>query len=278
MSKPLLIKRKTLTDLWHGACEGLLFAEQEELAWQAGATTGRADNLLVCNSMEYDFDVGLDLWLTGMRFRKLQRDYLDYDMLEEFMEKVSSKKMLSSLAKRGTILQLPARIHGVVKHEGRKDNYTWGNCILGWTFRPSLTQPGILSMHSRTSYISYMGGLDLALAYVLAKKIAEVRGEAVEDYGFRWMIDTLQWYSIKSMAYIHRNDLVKEVHKKKTYPDKQFPSAKITRNAYAFLHKREEEDNPPKYGPTHRVWELMFNHRNRPASLPVDDLELEAFT
>lgn len=276
MSKPLLTRTETLTDLWHRACDGLLFASQDELTWQAGATTGRADNLLMCNSMEYDFDVGLDLWLTGMRFRKLQRDYLDYDLLRAFTEQVPLSKMPQNLAKRGTVIQLPARIHGVVKHGGRKDNYKWGNCILGWTFRPGLDQPGILSMHSRTSYISYMGGLDLALAYVLARKIAEVRNENVKDYGFRWHVDTLQWYSIKSMAYIHGYELVDEIHKKK-YTDQKYPSCKITRNAYAFLHRREDEDNPPKYGPTHRVWELLFEHKPHPPSLPVDDLNLEAF-
>lgn len=276
MSKPLLIKRPDLTSLWHGACDGLLFAEAKDLAWQAGATTGRADNLLMCNSMEYDFDVGLDLWLTKMRFRKLQRDYLDYDMLREFIEKVSSEKMPQNLAKRGTVIQLPARTHGTVLHSGRKNNYQWGNCILGWTFRPGLEQPGILSMHSRTSYISYMGGLDLALAYVLAKRIAEARGEDVREYGFRWMIDTLQWYSIKSMAYMHAYDLIDEIHKKKWNP-KEYPSVKITRNSYDFLQRRERDNNPPKYGPTHRVWELMFEHRPQPISLPVDDLELEAY-
>ena len=276
MSKPLLIRVPTLTDLWHKSCDGLLFAKAEDLAWQAGATTGRADNLLMCKSMEYDFDVGEDLWLTRMRFQKLQRDYLDYDMTEEFMEKVSSKKMDRSLAKRGTVLQLPARIHGVVKHGGRKDNYSWGNCILGWTFRPGIDQPGVLSMHSRTSYISYMGGLDLALAYTLGRKIAEVRGEDVREYGFRWMIDTLQWYSIKSMAYMHAYELIEEIHKKKWDP-RQYPSVKITRNSYEFLNRRERENNPPKYGPTHRVWELMFNHRPRPVSLPVDNLSLEVF-
>lgn len=276
MSKPLLIKTPTLTELWHKSCDGLLFAKTEDLTWAAGATTGRTDNLLMCNSMQYDFDVGLDLWLTGGRFRKLQRDYLDYELLDLFMEKVHSKKMFTALSKRGTILHLPARIHGEVKHEGRKNNYAWGNCILGWTFRPSQEQPGILTMHSRTSYISYMGGLDLALSYVLAKKIAEVRGEDVKDYGFRWMIDTLQWYSIKSMAYIHGYDLVDEIHDKK-YDPKKYPTIKITRNSYEFLQRREAENNPPKYGPTHRVWELMFEHRPQPISLPVDQLKLEAF-
>lgn len=273
---PILGRSKTLTGLWHGACHDLLFAPAEKLDWAAGATTGRNDNLLMCNSMEYDFDLGRDLWLTAGRFKKLQRDYLDYELLEPFIDKCAS--MPANLARRGTVTQMNTRVHGVVKHNGRKDNYTWGNCIFGFSFRPSEEQPGIFTMHSRTSYVCYMGGLDLALAYTIAKEIAKRRGDVVQEYGFRWMIDSLQWYSIKAMAYIHQYDLVDEIHRIKKWPDKQFPTAKITRNSYDFLHRREEDNNPPKYGPTHRVWSLMFGHNNRPVSCPVDTLELEALT
>lgn len=277
----ILSKSKTLTDLWHGANEKLLFAKAEDLDWAAGATTGINDNLLMAESMEFDFDVA-DLWLTRHRFTKLQRDYLDYEILGDWIEgPCSTQKMPRNLSRRGTVTGYSCRVHGVKSHGGRKDNYTWGNCIMGFTFRPigekDQKQRGIFTMHSRTSYVCYMAGLDLALCYVIAKKIAEVRGEDVRDYGFRWHIDSLQWYSIKAMAYVHTYDLVEEFQNREKYPDKEYPSAKITRNSYAFMQKRKQEKNPPKYGPTHRVWELMFDESRRPVSTPVDHLELEMY-
>lgn len=275
----VLFRVPTLTDLWHEANTRLLFARADELDWAAGATTGRNDNLLMCDSMEYDFDVA-DLWLTKGRFQKLQRDYLDYDLTRAWIEGPCSKqKMPRNLSRRGTVTQLSCRVHGVKAHGGRKDNYTWGNCIFGFTFRPveNEEQCGIISLHSRTSYICYMAGLDLALAYVIGKKIAEFRGEDVKNYGFRWHIDSLQWYSIKSMAYVHNYDLIDQFQDEKKYPSLSYPSCKITRNSYAFLKKRYEEDYPPKYGPTLRVWSLMFGISNQPVSCPVDNLSLEAY-
>lgn len=265
----------TLTELWHSACDGLLFATVDELGWQAGATTGRYDVMLSTPSMEFDFDVGLDLWLTKHRFAKLQRDYLDPLLTPVWIEKCASMK--ADLAKRGTVCQMSARVHGEVVNTGgrKKNNYKWGNCIFGWSFRPQLGSKGVFSMHSRTSYVSYMGGMDLALSYVLAKRIAAIRGDDVREYGFRWMVDTLQWYSIKSMAYIHTYDLVDEIHDRKKYPDKKYPTVKITRNSYDFLHRRMAANYPPKYGPTLRMWSLLFEvGTKRPVSLPVDDLEL----
>lgn len=274
---PILFKTDTLTSLWHKACDSLLFAEAKELDWAAGATTGRNDNVMMCKSMEFDFDVGLDLWLTAGRFKKLQRDYLDYELLPLWIEQCA--KMPRNLSRRGTVCGMTSRVHGVVKHHGgRKDNYTWGQCILGFNFRPAEgDQRGVFSMHSRTSYVSYMGGLDLALAYVLAKKIAELRGEDVREYGFCWQLTSAQWYSIKAMAYIHGYDLVDTILDEDRYPSDKFPSCKITRNSYAFLHKRYNNDEPPKYGPTLRVWELMFDIARTPISVPVDTLELEVY-
>lgn len=277
MANPLRFNAPTMTDMWHKGNERILFAKADDLGYQSGATTGVFDCMLMCDSMEFDFDCGLDLWLTKHRFKKLQRDYLDYELTQAFIEKSASMK--PELAKRGTLTQLSARVHGsIAREDGRKENYKWGNCIFGWSFRPALTHKGILTMHSRTSYICYMGGMDLALSYHIAKKIAEARGDDVREYGFRWSADSLQWYSIKAMAYVHAYGLVPEFMDSKTYPDAEYPTAKITRNSYNFLHKRWDNEEPPKYGPTLRVWQQMFGIAREPVSCPVDELELEMYT
>jgi len=268
---------QTLTDLWVQGCKDLLYMPASKLSWAAGATTGVYDNLLACRSMEYDFDPGRDLWLTKHRFQKLQRDYIDYDLLPAFVEKAASMKPI--LAKRGTVTQMSCRVHGMVEHAKGKDNYKWGNCIFGFSFRPSQSQAGVFTMHSRTSYISYMGGYDLALAYKIAEAIARLRGDSVEDYGFRWHVDSLQWYSIKAMPFIHVYDLVDEVRDASPGKISKYPSLGITHNSYMFLQKRWDNEDPPKYGPTHRIWDLMFNRYlagNPPASVPLTSLSLEA--
>jgi hypothetical protein len=287
----VIIKRfRTLDDLWHGGCDALLYAPASKLSWAAGATTGIYDNVLICDSMEYGFDCA-DIWLTRGRFRKLQRDYLDYDLVPQFVEKAASMKPV--LARRGTVTQMSCRVHGTVKHPGRKDNYKWGNCIFGFSFRPTdnrsvrgkapkTSQAGVFTMHSRTSYISYMGGMDLALSYVLARAIAKERGDAIEDYGFRWMVDSLQWYSIKSLAYLSTFGELEKIdsrkHRKK-WPDNEYPSCKITRNSYDFMKRRLDAEEPPKYGPTLRIWSMLYGiDAKRPAPSPVDSLTLEALS
>jgi hypothetical protein len=285
---PILFRTDTLSNLWHKGCDALLYATADQLDWAAGATTGRNDNLLMCESMEFDFDCA-DIWLTAGRFKKLQRDYLDYEILPQFVERAASMKPL--LARRGTVTQMSCRVHGKVERtDGRKENYKWGNCIFGFSFRPvdnrgkrgqppQTNQAGIFSMHSRTSYVSYMGGMDLALSYVLAKAIAEQRGDSVEDYGFRWMVDSLQWYSIKSLAYMStfgELDALTTEASRAEYPDKKYPSIKITRNSFDFMKRRLDANNPPKYGPTLRMWEMLYDKSKRPKSTPVDNLTLEA--
>lgn len=286
----MIIKRfSTLDDLWHGGCDALLYAPAEKLSWSAGATTGIYDNVLLCDSMEYNFDCS-DIWLTRGRFRKLQRDYLDYGLVPRFIEKAAS--MPGSLARRGTVTQMSCRVHGTIERtDGRKENYKWGNCIFGFSFRPVDNvkrgkrignQAGIFTMHSRTSYISYMGGLDLALSYVLAKEIAKGRGDSIEEYGFRWMIDSLQWYSIKSLAYLSTfgelDEIASKAHRKR-WPDAEYPTCKITRNSYDFMKRRLAAEEPPKYGPTLRIWAMLYGvNAKRPGETPVDTLTLEALS
>lgn len=288
---PILFNVPTLTRLWHEGCDQLLYAPAEKLDWAAGATTGRNDNLLMCDSMEFDFDCA-DIWLTRGRFRKLQRDYLDYELVPQFVDRAASMKPM--LARRGTVTQMSCRVHGKISREdGRKENYKWGNCIFGFSFRPvdnrslrgkapATNQAGIFSMHSRTSYVSYMGGMDLALSYVLAKAIAQSRGDNVEDYGFRWMIDSLQWYSIKSLAYLSTFGELDELMTKtsrKEHPDKEFPTCKITRNSYDFMKRRLANQEPPKYGPTLRIWSMLYGiNAKRPIPSPVDTLTIEALS
>ena len=68
----------TLTDLWHKSVwkmwRGTL---EDDLDFVASIDTIAYDNLLSCDSMAYEFDLGRDLWLNKQRWTRLVRQYLD---------------------------------------------------------------------------------------------------------------------------------------------------------------------------------------------------------
>jgi hypothetical protein len=105
----VILHRPTLTQLWRAANLGILLARRDELSWHQGITTAIYDNMLSCDSMEYDFDVGRDLWLTKGRFGKLQRDYLDLELFDQFLGKCKNVHT----SKRGPVTQMTCRLHGM---------------------------------------------------------------------------------------------------------------------------------------------------------------------
>lgn len=242
----------TLTNLWHKEMERQLFATKKELDFVASIDTIRYDCLLSCDSMEFDFDAGRDLWLTKSRFTILQRDYLDLYQLELFLKRCKSIGL--GEAKRGVVTQLFAKQHAM-----REKKYRWGNCMLGWDFRGGdrYGQP-TLTMHSRVSYIAYIGGLDLALCYVLAREIGDRIGCAPEEFAFRWYLSSSQFHFFKSQPalYQHGLDKILGVADSKEYPNSKYPTLKGVRKWYNMVTMKYETGVPledEKYGPLKRI-------------------------
>lgn len=240
----------TLTDLWHKEMERQLFATRKQLDFIASIDTIRYDCLLSCNSMEFDFDAGRDLWLTKSRFTILQRDYLDLYQLEMFLRRC--KEIGLGGAKRGVVTQLFAKQH---KMSAKK--YRWGNCMLGWDFRGGdrYGQP-TLSMHSRVSYIAYIGGLDLALCYVLAREIGQRIGASPEDFAFRWYLSSSQFHFFKSIPALFGHNIEPLILDEGEYPSKKYPTLKGVRKWWAGAIDKYERGVPlsaEKYGPLKRI-------------------------
>jgi hypothetical protein len=59
-----------------------------------------------------------------------------------------------------------------------------------------------ITLHSRTSYLGYIGALDLSVAYVCARKITERVGLNVQDIQFVWHLEAAQFHGFKSLAYL----------------------------------------------------------------------------
>lgn len=265
----------TLTDLWRLEIERQLFATRAELDFVAPIDSIRYDCLLSCDSMKYDFDMGRDLWLTKSRFTVLQRDYLDLMQLEMFLRRCKSIGL--GEAKRGVITQLFAK-----QHVMREKKYRWGNCMLGWDFRGGdrYGQP-TLTMHSRVSYIAYIGGLDLALCHVLAREIGQKIGRSPEEFAFRWYLSSCQFHFFKSIPALFGHNIEPLIASPNgRYPSKKHPTLKGVRrwwttaiNDYANGKSLDLE----KYGPWKRIRRRYeeFSRGEFLPSVPVDQLTFD---
>lgn len=247
-----------LTELWHKSAQSMLFAKEEDLDFIASIDTMVYDNLLTCDSMAFDFDLGRDLWLTKPRFTVLQRDYLDLYELGLFLDRCKSIGL--GEAKRGVVTQMFAK-----QHKRANKKYRWGNCMLGWSFRGgNKYEKPTLTMHSRVSYIAYIGGADLALCYVLAREIGRKIGCKPRDFAFRWHVDSLQFHGFKSIPYLFRfgfDDILRDDSEE--YPSTDYPTLKLVRRWWTVMVQKHEDGVPledEKYGPLRRIRRRYGEH------------------
>lgn len=254
----------TLTDLWHDTCRRVLLTRR---GYESGMGIMFFDTMLSAASMQYEMDVSQELWMTKSRFTSLQRDYLEKDPVLKFIQQATELP-----PKRAALCQLMAR----VKPKNHPLKYRWGNCILGFTFRDA-PRP-VFSMFSRTTAITRMGGLDLALAYCLASMIAEARNDEVEDFGFRWHIAALQHSSMNGVPYFYSHGYDRYLDKVKGYPSKEFPAMKAMRRQAEYFDDLDRRGIVSKYGTRARIRkqrrEFISGELKRPA-VPLSRLNLE---
>jgi hypothetical protein len=61
-------------------------------------------------------------------------------------------------------------------------------------------------MHSRTSYLGYIGALDITLAYCMARMAGERVGLDTEDIQFVWQLEAVQYHPMRGIGfYFHEN-------------------------------------------------------------------------
>ena len=126
------------------------------------------------------------------------RQYVDRDRFIDWVEK--STKYIGTRG-RG---MAHMRTHEVKPRGGaafgNKETRRWGSCMLGITYkaqpRPQIT------LYSRTSYLGYLSGLDVSVAWMAGKYLSAELGMKVEDMAFVWMNEAMQYHNFKSMAYL----------------------------------------------------------------------------
>jgi hypothetical protein len=168
------------------------------------------------------------------------------------------------------------------QHAMREKKYRWGNCMLGWDFRGGTRdQPPTLTMHSRVSYIAYIGGLDLALCHVLAREIGRKVGAEPEEFAFRWYLSSSQFHFFKSIPALFGHNLEPLILEDGgEYPSAKHPTLKGVRKWWGMVKKKHDEGVPleaEKYGPLKRIrrrYEEWQNDDGLP-SVPLSTLTLQ---
>jgi hypothetical protein len=267
---------KDLTELWHMEAQKLVMAPAAEIDFVSGLDVIRYDNLVGCDSMKYKFDLGRDLWLNKSRFTVLQREYLDLSELESFLKR--AREIGLGGVKHGVVTSMPFRPQPM-----RRKKHRWGGCMSSLLFRMTKSGQPTLILQSRVTYITYMGGADLALCHVIAREIGKLIERPVSDFAFRWSCAAHQAHSFKGIPYLFRAGLwpiIVDPGAQVQYPDNEYPGLKLIRKwAKQIVEKHEwgVSLESERYGPLKRVrrrYEEWMNDEPLPAC-PVKMLTLQ---
>lgn len=146
-----------------------------------------------------------------------------------------------------------------------------------FAYRGLRTGQPTFSLHSRVSYIAYIGGADLAVAHVLAREISERIKVPIDEFTFEWYVDALQFHGFKSLPLLYKKKYVKDL----AIPEmrQQYPTIKLVGRWWDQIVRSEEEGKPleaEKYGPLKRVrrrYQEWLREEYQP-SITIDQLTL----
>lgn len=193
----------TMTQLHKRMCQSLITATPDELDMITSVDVQKHNVIAEADSMSWDFDLK-STWLTPSRWTMMIRQYIDPEEFEAWMETVTTK-----IGTRGRGIAVMRT--KVVKPRGgaatghtNKETRRWGSCMLAVSYKAK-PHPQI-TLYSRTSYLGYIGALDLSVAWMIGRYLATAMGVPVESFKFVWMIEAVQWHNFKSLAYMLNND------------------------------------------------------------------------
>lgn len=189
-----VLRADDLTQLWHDVVRWHLYKEEVDLSLSIG--TNLYNVILQAESAEYDFNLQ-EVWLNKARWTRLIREYIDPIDLSAFVR--NSRIIFHEKGKNGVITNMPFR---PVERRADLRRHKWGNCLLAATFRgtPGSDVQPTLTLHSRVSYNGYMLGLDMGIAYHIAREIT--RG-VPSEVRIQWHLDVTQLHSFKSLPYLY---------------------------------------------------------------------------
>ncbi len=186
-----------MTDLHDRLCHKLVHATPDELDVISSVDVQVHNVIAEAERMEWDFDLK-NLWLTKNRWTMMVRQYVPRQDFIEWLEKCTK---YIGIKGRGIALMRT----NVVKPRGgaafgNKESRRWGSCMLAISYK-AIPRPQI-TLYSRTSYLGYLSGLDISVAWMCGRYLAGELGVDVEDFSFVWMNEAMQYHNFKSMAYL----------------------------------------------------------------------------
>lgn len=263
----------TLDALWREGSAEIMRMPKAKLDFESGYTLGAFDGHLKAESLQYDIDLGRELWCTPGRWTKLISDYLPpWAAVEDFA--AVSATNLAKHKTRGAVSQLLTRLHAP---DDRIGAYRMGNCMTSWTFRTGGRHGRpTLGLHSRTSMIAWVGGLDLGMSFKIGEVVAEAAGIDVAEMGFVWYADSLQWHGFKSVPFAVSQGHVPEILNEPDTPGKHHCRRVIVQLEKWWRDKRPLDREHTKYGPMRRLRKNYENVRegNPRPSVMLSDLSI----
>ena len=190
-------RAKTMTELHDKLCDRIIHAEADELDVISGVDVQMHNVIAEAESMEWDFDLK-NLWLTPSRWTMMTRQYVPREGVVEWIEKCT--KYIGTSGRGIAMLRLKEVLPRGGEAFGNKQSRRWGACMLAVSYK-AIPRPQI-TLYSRTSYLGYLSGLDLSVAWMCGKYLAGELGLKMEDISFVWMNEAMQYHNFKSMAYL----------------------------------------------------------------------------
>jgi hypothetical protein len=184
-----------MTELHEKICQQLVHSPPGKLDIISSVDVQIHNAMAEAMTMDWDFDLKT-MWLTPSRWSMMCRQYIDPEALEVFIEKITAKMGLKG---RG----IAALRTNLVKSRGgttNKETRRWGSCMLAITYK---SQPAPqITLYSRTSYLGYLGALDMTVAWVVGRYVAEALGLSMSEIRFVWYNEAMQFHNFKSLAYL----------------------------------------------------------------------------
>lgn len=193
----------TMTELHTAMCGSLIQATKEELDLITSVDVQKHNVIAEADSMSWDFNLK-SMWLTPSRWTMMIRQYLDPEEFEAWMETVTTKIGLKGrgIAVMRTKIVKPRG--GAATGHTNKETRRWGSCMLAISYKAKPAPQ--ITLYSRTSYLGYIGALDLSVAWMIGRYLATAMGVPVESFKFVWMNEAIQWHNFKSLAFMLNND------------------------------------------------------------------------
>lgn len=188
-------RAETMTELHEKICQKLVHSTADQLDIISAVDVQVHNVVCEAMSMDWDFDMKT-MWLTPSRWSMMCRQYIDPEALEIFLEKITSK-----MGPKGR--GIAALRTNMVKARGgttNKETRRWGSCMLAITYK-SVPAPQI-TLYSRTSYLGYLGALDMTVAWMVGRYVAEALKLDMSEMRFVWYNDAMQFHNFKSLAYL----------------------------------------------------------------------------